>query len=45
MGIKYKVNEDFFNEWSHKMAYILGCYYADGSLEDATYLRGKYIRM
>lgn len=27
------------------MAYVLGYLYADGSLEDATYLRGKYIRV
>ena len=27
------------------MAYILGFLYADGSLEDASYLRGKYIRV
>lgn len=27
------------------MAYILGYLYADGSMEDASYLRGKYIRV
>lgn len=27
------------------MAYVLGYWYADGSLEDASYLRGKYIRV
>ena len=27
------------------MAYILGYVYADGSLEDASYLRGKYLRL
>ena len=27
------------------MAYILGYLYADGSLEDASYLRGKYLRV
>lgn len=27
------------------MAYILGYIYADGSLEDASYLRGKYLRI
>jgi intein/homing endonuclease len=27
------------------MAYVLGYLYADGSLEDASYLRGKYIRV
>lgn len=45
MGIKYKVNENFFRGWSHKMAYILGFIFADGSLEDAPYLRGKYLRI
>ena len=45
MGIKYKVNERFFDEWSPEMAYVLGYIYADGSLEDASYLRGKYLRV
>ncbi len=27
------------------MVYVLGYYYADGSMEDASYLRGKYIRV
>lgn len=27
------------------MAYVLGYIYADGSLEDASYLRGKYLRI
>lgn len=27
------------------MAYVLGYIYADGSLEDSSYLRGKYIRL
>lgn len=45
MGIKYKVNEDFFRSWNPEMAYVLGYLYADGSLEDASYLRGKYIKV
>lgn len=45
MGIKYSVNEEFFNNWTPEMAYVLGYIYADGSLEDASYLRGKYIRI
>ena len=45
MGIKYRVNEDFFNTWTPEMAYVLGYWYADGSLEDASYLRGRYIRV
>ncbi len=45
MGIKYKVNENFFKKWTQEMAYTLGYIYADGSLEDATYIRGKYLRV
>lgn len=45
MGIKYRVNEDFFKKWTEEMAYTLGYLYADGSLEDAAYIRGKYIRV
>lgn len=45
MGIKYQVNESFFTAWSREMAYVLGYLYADGSLEDAYYLRGKYTRV
>lgn len=43
--MKYLVNEKFFDSWNPDMAYILGYFYADGSLEDASYLRGKYIRV
>lgn len=45
MGIRYSVNADFFKKWSQEMAYTLGYLYADGSLEDASYIRGKYIRV
>lgn len=45
MGIKYKVNRQFFKNWSPQMAYVLGFVSADGSLEDASYLRGKYLRI
>lgn len=45
MGIKYAVNENFFKKWTSAMSYILGYLYADGSLEDASYLRGKYLRV
>lgn len=45
MGIKYLVNENFFKKWTQEMAYTLGYLYADGSLEDASYIRGKYIRV
>jgi len=29
---KYKVNNNFFNIWSHDMAYILGFWWADGNI-------------
>ncbi len=45
MGVKYQVDSDFFRNWSNKMAYVLGFVSADGSLEDASYLRGKYLRI
>src|SRR5438876_697132 len=45
MGIKYCIDENFFNNWAPEMAYILGYLYADGSMEDASYLRGKYVRV
>ena len=45
MGIKYQADENFFKAWSPDMAYTLGYLYADGSLEDASYLRGKYMRV
>lgn len=44
MGVKYNVNEKFFSTWGNEMAYVLGFFFADGSLEDASYIRGKYIR-
>lgn len=45
MGIKYQVNRDFFKAWSSHMAYVLGFVTADGSLESASNLRGKYVRI
>lgn len=45
MGIKYAVNESFFEEWNSEMAYVVGYWYADGSLENAPYIRAKYIRV
>lgn len=45
MGIKYRIDKDFFKTWSQEMAYVLGFITADGSLEDASYLRGRYIRI
>lgn len=45
MGIKYSCNERFFDTWSPEMAYLLGYIYADGSLEIAPKMRGKYLRI
>ncbi len=45
MGTKYDVDEKFFEKWTPVMAYVLGYLYADGSLENAPYLRGKYLRL
>ncbi len=45
MGIKYQINRYFFKVLSPEMAYVLGFITADGSLEDASYLRGKYLRI
>lgn len=44
MGIKYKINYNFFKNWSRHMAYVLGCLFADGNLENSPYIRGKYTR-
>lgn len=43
MGIKYKVNEAFFDKWNPKMAYVLGYWYADGSIYQS--VRGSYINV
>lgn len=43
MGIKYKINQNFFKSWSPNMAYVLGFIAADGSLQNTPYMRGKYI--
>lgn len=43
--VKYSVNEAFFETWSPSMAYVLGFLFSDGSMEDAPYIRGKYIRV
>ena len=45
MGVKYKVNENFFKTWSRSSSYVLGLLFADGSLENAPYIRGKYVRI
>lgn len=41
MGIKYKVDEKFFNNWGPEMAYVLGYWYADGSIYPS--VRGSYL--
>lgn len=44
MGVKHKVNEDFFDAWNSEMAYVFGYWCADGNILDASdYMRGKYI--
>lgn len=45
MGIKYSVNEHFFDSWSEDAAYVLGLWYADGSIERVPSIRGHYIRI
>lgn len=45
MGTKYAVDESFFDVWSDQMAYVLGLWFADGSLEYAPAMRGHYIRV
>ncbi|MEX0917091.1 MAG: LAGLIDADG family homing endonuclease [Candidatus Paceibacterota bacterium] len=45
MGVKYSVNEKFFERWNVGMAYTLGYIYADGSLECSPSIRGKYLRI
>lgn len=43
MGIKYEINENFFDEWNPVMAYVLGYWYADGSMYPS--VRGSYINI
>lgn len=43
MGVKYAVDESFFEKWNDPMAYVLGYIYADGNLGDSPYIRGKYL--
>ena len=43
MGIKYYVNEESFDAWSHEMAYVLGFLFADGTIYSTPYNRGKYV--
>ena len=41
MGIKYCVDEAFFQRWNSTMAYVLGFIYADGSIYRSA--RGNYL--
>ena len=43
MGIKDKVNEEFFDKWNPEMAYVLGYWYADGSIYPSE--RGSYLNI
>ncbi len=43
MGIRYAVNEKFFDRWSPRMAYLLGYLYADGDLIYTPKMRGRYV--
>ncbi len=43
VGIKYRVNENFFDKWNPVMAYVLGYWYADGSMYPS--VRGSYINV
>jgi len=45
MGIKYAVNEAFFDVWSRRMAYVLGYIYADGSIEKWPKMRAHYVKI
>ena len=44
MGITFKANYSFFQNWNHDMAYVLGFWYADGSVDYSPQIRGHYIR-
>ena len=43
MGIKYGVNEQFFDTWNARMAYVLGYLFADGYILSDPYMRGQYV--
>ena len=45
---KYSINEDFFETWSHDMAYVLGFWWADGCIHKGLFsisqsLKDRYI--
>lgn len=43
MGIKYAVNEAFFDVWNLRMAYVLGYIYADGNIGNWPKMRARYV--
>jgi hypothetical protein len=45
MGIKFKSNQEFFQKWNPTMSYVLGFWYADGSVDFSPQIRGHYIRV
>lgn len=44
MGKKYSIDSDYFKRWTPEMAYVLGFFFADGSMEYSPAIRGVYIR-
>lgn len=45
MGIRYEAEFDFFKKWSSDMAYVLGFWFADGSVEYSPQIRARYVRV
>lgn len=45
MGLKFRVNEEFFDTWSSESAYIAGLICADGNLIDSPTIRAKYVSL
>jgi hypothetical protein len=43
VGVKFQVNEKFFDTWCGEMAYVLGYFYADGHLIEARSIRARYV--
>ncbi len=45
MGLKYAVNEKFFDTWTSESAYLVGLLCADGNLIDNPSIRAKYFSL
>ncbi len=43
MGIKFAVNEKFFEKWTEEMSYVLGYISADGNLNNSPRIRAQYL--